>query len=187
MEQQTVYFEKPGAENTDETLRIVKKRAEELGIKTVLVASTRGDTAVKAVEALKGLRVVGVSHSTGNRDPNVNWFTEEHRQAFESKGGTLLTMTHLFAGLSRMTRNKYNTFIIGDIMADTLRIFGQGMKVVCEIASMAADAGLARTDEDVISVAGTGRGADTAVVLTPANSQFFFDTKVREILCKPRL
>ena len=77
------------------------------------------------------------------------------------------------------------TASIGDIIANTLRIFGQGMKVVCEITLMAADSGLARTDEDVIAIAGSSRGADTAVVLAPVNSQDFFDLKVKEILCKP--
>ena len=61
------------------------------------------------------------------------------------------------------------------------------MKVVIEISVMAADAGLLRTDEPVIAIGGTGHGSDTAVVLTPANSQNFFDVKVHEILCKPRL
>jgi hypothetical protein len=64
---------------------------------------------------------------------------------------------------------------------------GEGMKVVYEIAVMAADAGLARTDEEIIAIAGTGRGADTAVVLKPANARDFFDIRVKEILCKPRL
>jgi len=53
------------------------------------------------------------------------------------------------------------------------------MKVVCEMALMAADAGLARTDEDVICIAGSGRGADTAVVLRPVNLIDFFDLKIR--------
>jgi hypothetical protein len=66
-----------------------------------------------------------------------------------------------------------------------LRVFGQGTKVVCEIALMAADAGLVRTDEDVVVIGGTGRGADTVVVLRPVNSTDFFDLKVKEILCKP--
>ncbi|MDD5083199.1 MAG: hypothetical protein PHU08_07510, partial [Dehalococcoidales bacterium] len=70
-------------------------------------------------------------------------------------------------------------------------IFGQGMKVVCEIAVMAADSGLVRVDEDVISIAGTGagsggRGADVAVVLKPTYAHLFFELEVREILCKPR-
>jgi hypothetical protein len=63
---------------------------------------------------------------------------------------------------------------------------GQGMKVVIEISVMAADAGLVRTDEDIIAIGGSGRGADTAAVLKPVNSNDFFDLKVKEILCKPR-
>jgi hypothetical protein len=84
-------------------------------------------------------------------------------------------------------RKKYNTFVLGEVIADALRIFGQGIKVVCEMAAMAADAGFVRTDEDIIAVAGSGRGADTAVVITPANTHDFFDMRIREILCKPRL
>ena len=185
MELKTVYFDKPGTANTEETLRLAKQRADELGIKTVLVASTIGDAAVKAVEMLKGLRVIAVSHSTGFKQQNVQSFTDENRKIFESKGGIILTATHTFAGLSRAVRNKSNTYVLGEIIADVLRIFGQGMKVVCEIAPMAADAGLVRTDEDVIVVTGTGHGADTAVVLTPVNSNYFFDLRVKEILCKP--
>lgn len=187
MEAKTVYFERPGRENTDEVLRIVGQRARELGIKTVVVASTGGDTAVQAMEALPGLRVIVVTHSHGFREPNTQEFTAENRQIVESKGGVIFTATHLFAGISRAVRDKFNTYLIGDLTARTLKVFGDGMKVVIEISVMATDAGLVRTDEEVIAIAGTGHGADTAVVLTPVNSQNFFDLKVHEILCKPRL
>jgi hypothetical protein len=186
MEAKTVYFERPSKENTDEVLRIAGQRARELGIKTVVVASTQGDTAAQAVEALKGLRVVIVSHSQGFREPNTNTFTEENRRIVESKGGIIFTGTHLFAGVSRAVRNKFNTYAIGDLFASVLRLFGDGMKVVAEISMMAADAGLVRTDEEIIAIGGTSHGADTAVVLTPVNSQDFFDLKIKEILCKPR-
>ena len=185
MELKIVYFETPGRENTDEVLSIARKRAEELGIKTILVASTRGDTAVKAVDVFKGLKVIAVTHFTGYRGPNEQEFTDENRKAFESKGGIMLITTHLFSGISRAVRDKFNTYVIGDIIAGTLRVFSEGMKVVIEIAMMAADSGLVRTDEDVIAIGGTGRGADTAVVLTPVNSNNFFDLKIKEILCKP--
>lgn len=186
MEAKTVYFDKLGRDNTDEVLRITRQRAEELGIKTVLVASTTGNTAVKAMDVLQGLRIIAVTHVSGYRGPNSQEFTEKNREIVESKGGTILTTTHTFSGISRAVRNKFNTYVIGDIVASTLRIFGDGMKVACEISMMAADGGLARTDEDVISIGGTGRGADTAVVLTPVNSNNFFDLRIREILCKPR-
>ncbi len=185
MDAKIVYFEKTGPENTEAVLHIVRQRAKELGIKTILIASTTGSVAVKAVEILKGLKVIFVSHSTGFSEPNVQLFTDENRKIVESNGGIILTATHVFAGLSRALRNKTNTVAIGDLVAETLRIFGHGTKVACEISMMAADAGLVPTDEDVISVGGRNKGSDTALLLTPVTSQNFFDLKIKEILCKP--
>ena len=185
MELKTTCFENPGRENTREVFRIARQRAEELGIKTVVVASTTGNTAVTAMDVFQGLRVIVVAHATGFRAPNTQEFTEENRKTVESKGGIVVTTAHTFLGLSRAMRNKYNMYVLGEVIADTLRIFGQGMKVACEIAMMAADSGQVRTDEEVIVIAGTNGGADTALVLTPVNSSNFFDLKVKEILCKP--
>ena len=187
MELKAVYFEQAGKENTDAVLNIVNKRLKELGIKTVVVASTTGETAARAVNVLKGVKIVAVAHSTGLRIPNSQEFTPENKNIVESKGGTVLICTHLFGGLSRAMSKKFNTYIIGDVIASTLRIFGNGMKVVCEVACEAADAGLVRTDEDIIVIAGSHQGADMAVVVRPVNSQDFFDLKVNEILCKPHL
>ncbi len=187
MESRTVYFDKPGVENTDTVLSIARQRAEELGIKTIVVASTVGDTAAKAMDVFQELKVIVVTHVTGFRGPNTQEFTEANRKMVESKQGIILTTTHALGGLSRAMRNKYNMHVLGEVIADTLRIFGQGMKVACEIALIAADSGLVSTDEDVISIAGTGQGADTALVLRPANTHNFFDLRVKEILCKPHL
>jgi hypothetical protein len=82
-------------------------------------------------------------------------------------------------------RNKVGAYQVDEVMAYTLRIFGQGTKVAVEIALMAADAGLVRTGEDVISIGGSGKGADTALVLRPATSSHLFDLRVREVICKP--
>jgi hypothetical protein len=183
----TTYFEQPGTQNTQRTLDVAKKRAEELGIKTILVASTRGDTGVKACEVLQGYDVIVVTHSTGFKEPNHQELTAENRAAIEAAGGKILTCQHAFGGVGRAVRKKLGTYELEEIIAHTLRLFGEGMKVVVEIALMAADAGLVRTDEPVIAIAGTGKGVDTAVVLKPANAQAFFDLKVLEILCTPRL
>ncbi len=185
VEAKIVYFENPGIDNTDETLRIAKARAQELGIGTIIVATTGGDTAAKCVDVFEGMKVIGVTHVTGMREPNVQELTDENRQKVESKGGIILTTGHAFTGIGGAMRKKFQMHLLGDVIANTLRIFGQGMKVVPEIALMAADAGLVRTDEDVMVIAGSGRGADTAVVLKPVNTSDFFDIKIREILCKP--
>ncbi|MFC1907804.1 pyruvate kinase alpha/beta domain-containing protein [Chloroflexota bacterium] len=186
MELRTVYFEKPGRENTDKVFQIAKQRAQELGIKDILVASTTGDTAVKAMDALQGLRVITITHVAGLRSPDTQEFTEENRKIVEGKSGIVFTSTHAFGGLSRAMRRKFHTYVTGDIVANTLRIFGEGMKVVCEIALMVVDGGLVHTEEDIIAIAGTSKGADTAVVLSPVNSGNFFDLRIKEILCKPR-
>ncbi len=188
IESKAFYFENPGAVNTDEVLRIAKKRAGELGIQTVLLASTTGETAIKAMEVFSGFRVITVTHYTNLKQPNAYNFTEENRKIIESKGGVILTSIHAFAEVGgRDPGPQPNMFLgIGHIVANTLlRIFGPGMKVACQIVLMAADAGLVHTDGDVIAIGGTGRGADTAVILKPVNSKDFFEFRIKEILCKP--
>ncbi|MFH1775031.1 MAG: pyruvate kinase alpha/beta domain-containing protein [Chloroflexota bacterium] len=187
MELKVAYFEQKGKENSEEVLRLARQRADELGITSIVVASTVGDTAVRAVDVFQGMKVVVVTHAAGFHEPNTQEFTAENRKAVEDKGGIVLTSAHAFGGISRAIKNKFATVVTGDIIAQTLRIFGQGTKVVCEIALMAADSGLVRTDEDLIAVAGSGRGADTAMVIRPACSHNFFELVVREVLCKPRL
>ena len=184
---QSIYFEKPGPQNTARTLEIARQRADELGVRTVLVASTRGETGVQAAQQFQGYVVVVVTHSTGGREPNTQELTEENRAAIEAAGAKILTCQHAFGGVNRAVRKKLGTYLTDEIIAYTLRTFGEGMKVCLEIVVMAADAGLVRVGEPCIAIAGTGRGADTAVVLVPANAQQFFDLRVMEVLAKPRL
>ena len=185
MEGKIVYFDKPGADNTEEVLRIAKKRAAELGIKTVVVATTTGQTGVRATEVFKGKKVVVVTHSTGFITPDTQELTEENRQKIVANGGLILTTTHLFRGVSGAMFKKFNMHEIGVIIANTLRLMGQGLKVAIEISVMAADAGFVRTNEDIIAIGGSGGGADYAIILKPVHSNDFFDLKVKEILCKP--
>ncbi len=181
----TVYFSETGKANTDRTLALAGERAKALGIQTILVATTTGATGVRATELLTGFDIVAVTHSTGFPAPNVQELTPENRKAMEAAGAHILTATHAFGGVGRAVRKKLDTYEVEEIIAYTLRTFGQGMKVVAEIAMMAADAGLAPVDQPAMVVAGTGRGADTAVVLIPIHAQTFFDLKFLEVVCMP--
>ena len=182
-----VYFSSPGTDNTEDTMRLAKARAEELGITIIVVASTIGDTGVKAAEIFKGYRVVVVSHTAGFTSPGDQEFTSENRARIEGLGAVIFTGAHAFGGISHAVRKTFNTHVLGDFIANTLRMFGQGMKVAIEISIMAADAGLVSPDEEVIAIAGTVRGADTAIVLKPAHAHQAFSLRVKEIICKPRL
>jgi len=181
------YFGKTGESNTDRVLELVARRADELGIDTVVVASTRGTTGIKAVEKLKGKKVVVVTHSAGFREMDSIDLTAENRVMIETGGGEILACQHALGGVGRAVRKKFGTYLTEEIVAHVLRIFGEGMKVAVEIVLMAMDAGLISGRTDVIAVGGTSRGADTAVVIKPANVHSFFDLKVKEIICKPRL
>jgi len=180
-----LYYESTGEINTEETLKAAKERADKLGIKNLVLASSRGNTGVKAVEIFKGYNVVVVPLVTGHRGPGKQELIEENRKIIEEKGGIVVIAAHAFSGVNRAIQNKWSTMYPPGIMAQTLRLFGQGMKVVVEIAAMAADAGVIPVDEDVVVVAGSNRGADTAVVLRAANSHRIFDMVVREIIAKP--
>jgi hypothetical protein len=184
---QSVYFDKPGPQNTARTLEIARQRADELGIRTVLIASTTGATGAQAAQLFQGHAVVVVTHSTGFGEPNTQELTEANRAAITAAGARVLTCQHAFGGVNRAVRKKLATYLTDEIIAYTLRTFSEGLKVCVEIALMAADAGLVETGEPCIAVGGTGRGADTAVVLVPANAQQFFDLRVMEVLAKPRL
>ena len=179
------YFERPGKHNTERTLQIARERAEQLGLRQVVVATTGGETGKRATEVFQGYHLVVVTHSTGSSEPNVQELTDENKEAILAGGARLLTCQHAFGGVNRAIRRKLNTYQVDEIIAYTLRIFGEGMKVACEITLMSADAGLIRTGEPVLAIGGTGRGADTAVILRGANAQDFFDLRVNEILCKP--
>lgn len=182
----TYYFTNPGARNTDRVLELVRERADELGIRKVIVGTTTGETGVKAARRLKGLDVIVVTHSTGFSRPDVQELREENRRAILDAGARVLTATHAFGGVGRAVRKKMRTYQTEEIIAYTLRIFGEGIKVACEMTLMVADAGLVRTDEEVIAVGGTSSGADAAAVLRPAHAQNFFDLQVLEVICMPR-
>jgi len=181
------YFRKAGKINTPDVLEAAARRAGELGIQKVLVPSVSGTTALAAAKTLgRGARIIAVTHVTGFDGPNVQELSPAMRKRLESAGVSAFTGQHAFGGVGRAVRNRLGTYQVDEIMAWTLRTFGQGSKVAVEIALMAADAGLVRTDEDVISMGGTCEGVDTALVIRPANSYHFFDLKVREVICKPR-
>jgi hypothetical protein len=196
----TVYYEKPGKENTVETLKIAKDAAKERGINTVLVSSTTGWTALEALKVFEesGLNLIIVTHQTGYREPGVQLMPPETRRKLEEAGAVVHTGTDVLTGsvdvgMSRQRpprtdpqqgRLPYIVPPVSTIVAHTLRLFSQGVKVCVEIAMMAADSGLVPVDGQVVSVAGSHAGSDTALVITPSTSNRIRDMKIHEILAK---
>lgn len=180
-------FLKPGPQNTEATLEAARERAEELGIKDIVVGSTYGDTAFKVLEAFKGMNVniVVVTISAAFREEG--WvMSPEVRKKLEEMGAKVLTCTHALGdGVEDAFAERYGGVSLKRVVADTLRRFSQGMKVAVEVTLMAVDAGLISVDRDVIAIAGTDRGADTAIVVRPNYTRKFLDFKIKEIIAKP--
>ena len=186
-----MYFEKAGQENTGEALRIALREAGERQIPYVLAASTTGATAFALAEEGRkqgyGGKLICVSHVYGSKENGKNPIPEEDREELKKQGIILCTAAHALSGAERALSRKFQGTYPVEIIAHTLRMLGQGMKVCVEIGAMALDAGLIPWGQPVIALGGTGRGADTAVILSPSYTNAILDTKIHEILCKPRI
>jgi len=184
-ERTIVYYETPSEADTETTFLRARDRAESLGIRDIIVASTTGRTGVKACQFFKGSRVIVVRHHAGFRAPGTQQMTPGNEETILASGARIVTAGHAFSGIERAIRTKRDTIGPLELMADTLRLFGDGTKVCLEIVVMAADAGQVTMDQPVVAIAGTNEGADTALVVQPAHSNNFFDLYVKEIIAKP--
>ena len=188
MQKTITYFEKPGRANTDQCLDIVDKAIDEFSYKHVVVASTNGDTGVLFAEKLKdkSINVTVVTHSHGFKEPNTIELTDENRERIIAAGAQIYTGTMITHSLETALAKQFSGVYPTLLVAQTLRRFGEGIKVCCEMIMMTTDAGLVPEGEEIVTIAGTGYGADTVSVLRSAASKRFFDLKVLEILAKPR-
>jgi len=179
------YYEQPGPDNTDDVLSVVSARCSQLGINQVVVASTHGTTALKAREVLPAnVKVIAVSISAAFG--GEGWLmTDEERARLMGAGVVVFTGLHAL-GDDVSEAVSGNGWPPNRVVRETLYRFSQGMKVAVEVSIMAAEAGLLDMDSDLIAVAGSDQGADTAVVLRPAYARDFRELKVREVLAMPR-
>lgn len=171
---------------TRTTLQVALKRADQLGIKHIVVASTTGRTALELASLLpQHCEAVCVTHHAGFSEFGRNELPDAAENKLAEHGIPVLRTTHLFGGVERAIRLKFGGLGPAETIAFTYRTLGEGIKVAVEIAVMALDAGLIPYGKDVVAIAGTGSGADAAIVVRPAHSRQFFDTRVKEIICKP--
>jgi hypothetical protein len=188
---EVVYFEKPGRANTEATIMLAKKRAIELGLKHIVVASTKGSTGVLAAEAFDGtdIEVIVVGEHWGFVKEGKWLMEQKHLARLKEMGIKVMTQSHTLSGVERsITKQLGGTSRVEAIAEAIRRLIGVGVKVCIESTIMAADSGFipCGPDVEVMAVGGTNGGADTAVVIRPAHMNNFFDLEVREFVCLPR-
>jgi len=176
-----------GGDYAEVVIAAVAERLCSGDIGQVVVATTSGRTGARFAEAFRDsvAEVVCVTHHVGFNGGDEDQLEPQYAQAIRAAGCKLLTGSHALSGVGRTISKSFGGTTYVEVIAHTLRLFGQGMKVCVEIAVMAADAGLIPTDRDVVCVGGTGRGADTAIVLKPAHANDLFGLRIRETLCRP--
>src|SRR5512139_2806128 len=186
-EGKVLYFEKRGSVNTERALEIALACCEEKGIRKIVVASSTGKTALLLRDKAKpSIEVIGVTYSAGSKYREEVEEFNRNRGTMIKKGIQVVRGLHALSATERAFENKYKNGLLPlNIVADTLRMFSQGMKVCLEVSVMAAEAGLITPDEEVVAVGGSGTGADTAVIMQPAYAASMFDTRFKAILCMP--
>lgn len=168
MEEEVVYFDSGGKQNTEETLQLAKKYAIEHQIKKVVVASTTGSTAKAAYELFSDtpIKLISVGHGRGRYDEDVI-------SLLENKGYSVIFDDDISAEYDSAIFRKFSRICAG-------------AKVAVQCVQIAANVDLLDDDEEVVSVGGTSRGADTAIVIKAAKSDRFGSREIERTLCRPR-
>ena len=122
---------------TQETIKKAVDYAKENNIKNIVVATTTGGN-LTYLEDEKDLHIVGVTNAY---DQGQNQMREEVRKHFEEAGMDIVTAGHALSGAERCFSTYFGGYGPTEIVANTLRMFSQGVKVCVEVSTMALDAG----------------------------------------------
>ena len=194
-ERKAVYFRYRGEINTRRVLELARDRALELGIGVMVVASETGRSALKALGLLKGIgiKLVVVTHYPGEtRGPRgdipIGLGRPEYahvKRYLEENGAVIVQGTRPFGGIGRALG--WHAPVPVTFVDKALELFGPGTKIAIEAALMATDAGALEDGEEVVTLGGTYKGLDTALVVkTCWSGDFFTKFEVLEIIAEPR-
>lgn len=178
------YFDSPGPENTEDCAALAVERATELGLTTIVAASSGGATARAFARAVAGtnIRLVIVTHAVGFSSPGVWEFDAALADELRAAGHTIVCGTHALSRSPRVGGGS-RTEAIAEAFRRTIAV---GLKVAVECVLIAADQGAVSVTGEVVAVGGTEEGADTVLVIRPAHTASFFDLQVREVVAMPR-
>ena len=190
MSRPTFYFDVHGEVNTDKTIELARERAVELGVGKVVVASETGLTALRVLDAFPGSEVVVVSSAAGTLvegsvigDLRIGIPDEAILGELLGRGARVVRGTDPFWNLAAHTQ----LVDVGRLGMMFYKVVCGGLHVCMTAVLEATDAGHLAQGEEVVALAGSFVGLDTAIVAGAANSVNFFDAfEVREIICKPR-
>ena len=200
IKREVFFFDKFGVQNTDYTLEAAKERVKQGDIEHVVVASISGKTALRVAQVLTSLNISIVCVSG---PPSWSIFEEydypmvkgEIREKLEELNVLIIDKTpSTLSDTIEYSFARYGYIPASFVVAETLlAIGGYGMKTAVEAVLMATDCGAIPAYTPIISIAGSGSGADTAIVSKSTYSPCFFskDSNKRfqlfEMIAMPRV
>jgi len=191
------YFNVCGQINTEKTLKLAIKRANELNIKKLIVASETGLSALKAVEMLRGsgIHQIVVTSAAGTKventvigDLRIGIPDKEIWNQLERGGAKIVRATDPLYSVGAALEHR-GVPTLATLIRMCLRTISSGTAVCVTAVLMATDNGVLTEGEEVVAVAGSWVGLDTALVVRAANSVNLLKRgamQIKEIICKPR-
>jgi hypothetical protein len=191
------YFTVCGQINTEKTLELAIQRADELNIKKLVVASETGLSALKAIAMLRGseINLIVVTSAAGTKientvmgDLNIGIPDQKIWKKLERNGAKIVRATDPLYNIGAALERK-GVPTLATLVRLSLKMISSGVAVCVTATMMATDNAVLREGEEVVAVAGSWVGLDTALVVRAANSVNFLKAgalQIREIVCKPR-
>lgn len=200
IERNVRYFKRPGKRNTKATIEAVRAYLKKNGeVSAIVVASISGQTALKVRKELVGIPIPVVC-VTGS----PNWqncpgyelpFVPPATRSKLDKAGVIIvdSVPSSLGDTIEFSFARYGFRSPTWIFIETLlAVGGYGLKTAVESMLMATDGGYITPFREVVAIAGTEKGADTAIVARSTFSSTIFSSDsqkrlvVNEILAVPR-
>jgi len=193
----TFYFNVCGQINTEKTLELSLQRVRELKIKKLVIASETGISAIKAVDMLRNseIKLIVVTSAANTKientiigDLKIGIPDKKIWDYLEKNGAKIVRATDPLYNIGAALEH-HGVPTLATLIRSCLKMVSSGTAVCVAAALMATDNGLLKEGEEVVAVAGSWVGLDTALVMTATNSINLLKTgamQIREIICKPR-
>jgi hypothetical protein len=211
-------FTEPGPDNTDEVITLAKDAADKY--EYIVVASISGESALKLSEKTDKSKIICVTCPQGmyfetdkmhegpfNDIPELRKIRDQWKkeglkripmsmsnamkEKLKARNVHLIQGTIPFFGPSFSMRLHLQHVNSLDIIAKTLELISTGTLVCLEIVLMAVDAGISPENIEVLSLAGTEQGLDTACVIRSCASANLFHpikgARFIDFLAKPKI
>ena len=195
------YFEKPGGANTAACIEAAREYLDSGGeAAAVIVASISGKTALRMREGLgdSPTPVICVSGppcwESCYPEAKYKPIAAKMRSDLDKAGVAIVdSVPSTLTDTIESSLGRYGLAPASLVFSQTLiAVGGYGLKTALECVLMATDGGHVRPFRDVIAIAGTDKGADTAVVVRATFSPLVFSANprrrlvVKELLAMPR-